>query len=209
MFSSTPELQIVTLETKLWVLRVNIGQVFRHNPDGIRPASDCLPKEGHSIRVYFWNHLRIIYPRITTAILSQENGASIFLLTLNKLFYAGAWAACSPVPHRVHSPQCLWAATQAVWGKASQETGAWRRSGSWALWGLTAGAGSWRVCVCVCVCVRARMLVGVLKSGVLVKESGLLGSVWALLLNMTLPSYFTSLRLQGRKTTGQVHSSNR
>ena len=90
---------------------------------------------------------------------------------------AGAWAACSPVPHRVHSPQCLWAATQAVWGKASQETGAWRRSGSWALWGLTAGAGSWRVCVCVCVCVRARMLVGVLKSGVLVKESGLLGSV--------------------------------
>lgn len=59
----------------------------RHNPDGIRPASDCLPKEGHSVGVYFWNHLNIIYPRITTAVLSQENGASIFLLTLNKLFY--------------------------------------------------------------------------------------------------------------------------
>ena len=39
------------------------------------------------------------------------------------------------------------------------------------------------VCVCVCVCVRVCvracvcMLAGVLKSGVLVKESGLLGSV--------------------------------
>ena len=62
------------------------------------------------------------------------------------------------------------------------------QSGDWGVEALrelgTLGADCGRrvlacVCVCVCVCARARarMLVGVLKSGVLVKESGLLGSV--------------------------------
>ena len=54
-----------------------------------------------------------------------------------------------------------------------------RRTHSWA------GSTGLGVCVCVCVCVCVRvcvracvcMLAGVLKSGVLVKESGLLGSV--------------------------------